>query len=238
MKIHSHPNDFPVVALNTSIFMRRLSTILGPRRISFALFAALGLLFCGGCRPQFGIEHSEVTLPEAVKADPKVQVKERIFGAIVPAGNDKWWFFKMMGPADVMESQRSKFDRFVESLKFPEDEMPVWIAPEGWTEQHGKGGFNIAEFRIETAKEPLKLTVSNAGGSLKGNIDRWRGQVGLEPLTALQVESSYQKRMIHGRIVLIVDLAGPGGGTGMGGMPGKLPAGHPPILKKEPATNQ
>jgi hypothetical protein len=42
---------------------------------------------------------------------------ESIHGAIVPRP-DKTWFFKMKGPADVIDKQKSAFDTFLASVQF------------------------------------------------------------------------------------------------------------------------
>lgn len=187
-----------------------------------------------GCRPQPGIEENEVTPldPSSTQVKKTVVAKERILGAIVPAGGDGgWWFFKMMGPTDAIEAQRKQFEQFIESLRFlsGEESPIVWTAPENWI-QAPPSKMAFAAFTVKTGGDPLRLTVSQATGSLLANINRWRNQVGLESLALRELESGFQKRVIHGRVVLVLDIAGPGGGTGMGGMPpGNLPPGHPPV---------
>ena len=42
---------------------------------------------------------------------------ERIVGAAVPHG-EQTWFFKMKGPSDVVEKQKSRFKDFLKSVKF------------------------------------------------------------------------------------------------------------------------
>jgi hypothetical protein len=42
---------------------------------------------------------------------------ESILGAIVPRA-DKTWFFKMKGPADLVEKQKAAFDTFLASVQF------------------------------------------------------------------------------------------------------------------------
>jgi hypothetical protein len=192
-------------------------------------FSMISLLILGtGCEPQPSIHEYETTLPE-----PKAKSKgTRILGAIVPVGEQgECWFFKLMGPTELVEGQRAKFDQFIESIHFPngQDRPVQWKAPEGWTEG-AASKMVFAALNIDTGKDPLRLTISNASGSLQANIDRWRGQIGLPPLQAADLEKAYEKRTVNGLPVYVVDLEGSGGG-GMGMMPGQLPPGHPPLQK-------
>lgn len=217
--------------------MRRASHFW--RRIRHRLIlatAALALLSVGGCKPEYNIQEYETTVPEPTV--DKVQdgkIKERILGAIVPAGGEGgWWFFKIRGKAEKVAAERSAFNKFLDSVQFENSrENPIsWELPAGWTEAP-KGKIDFATFRIASKGADLFMTVTFTRGSLLANINRWRvEQVGLEPLTDQQLEEGFQKRMIHGRIVLVLDIAGPGGTPGMKGFPmGKLPAGHPQIEK-------
>ena len=43
--------------------------------------------------------------------------KGRILGVVVARG-DKTWFIKMMGPSDLVEKQKAKFEEFLKSVKF------------------------------------------------------------------------------------------------------------------------
>ncbi|MBK8871300.1 MAG: hypothetical protein IPN19_09715 [Elusimicrobia bacterium] len=71
----------------------------------------------------------------------------------------------------------------------PPSQKVLWTTPRGWQEKPGSG-FRYATFVVPGpggAVADLSVTVleGDAGGTLS-NINRWRGQVGLDPLTPSQ----------------------------------------------------
>src|SRR5947209_8383871 len=48
---------------------------------------------------------------------------QRILAAVLPR-DDRTWFFKLMGPADVVAAQKPAFDAFVHSLHFEAADAP------------------------------------------------------------------------------------------------------------------
>lgn len=190
----------------------------------FGFLVVFILSIVGGCAPKPSIQEYEITLPDPNKVQQAGEVKYRILGAIVPRGgaNGGWWFFKLTGPTELVSAQRPGFDEFVNSLDFHDDDQnPIsWKVPKGWT-QLPRTGLRFATLRIETAGEPVELAVSSAGGDLKTNVDRWRDQLGLEPLLHHQLNEVLDYRIANGRTVLVLEIAGPK-------IPDtKMPAGHP-----------
>lgn len=65
---------------------------------------------------------------------------------------------------------------------------PSWTVPAGWTEISG-GQFLVAKFTIAAeGDEKAAVNVSTAageGGGLAGNVNRWRGQLGLTPIAEI-----------------------------------------------------
>lgn len=74
--------------------------------------------------------------------------------------------------------------------------------PTGWTSR-GSSSFVLADFRSSNG---LRLTVSKAGGDLKGNIDRWRGQLGLKPLAGSVDPADLQTIQSEAGPIWVVDL--------------------------------
>lgn len=72
----------------------------------------------------------------------------------------------------------------------PAQELPQWQVPAGWAEAQELPLMIDAMFTAPAGDDPqgVKITVSalpgNAGGDL-GNVNRWRGQVGLGPVESL-----------------------------------------------------
>jgi hypothetical protein len=62
----------------------------------------------------------------------------------------------------------------------------------------------------------VDLAVSEARGELLANINRWRGQAGVKPITAADIDTRCRVLTVDGRRVVVVDVSGPGGkGGGM-----------------------
>ncbi|MBL7037385.1 MAG: hypothetical protein ISR77_02090 [Pirellulaceae bacterium] len=76
-----------------------------------------------------------------------------------------------------------------------------------------RGGITIvydAVFRVTDGQQRLDITVNRmpAGGSSLMNVNRWRGQVGLEPLEADQLEQSAKDIEIDGTAAKYVEMVG------------------------------
>ena len=90
-------------------------------------------------------------------------------------------------------------------------DMVAWTLPKGWTEAQA-GGMRLATLKPAT---PGKIDVSvvmipgAAGGEL-ANVNRWRGQIGLQPIDeAARVQSRKEVKSKAGSFSLY-DLAGEG----------------------------
>jgi hypothetical protein len=145
-------------------------------------------------------------------------------GAIVPL-EEVGWFFKLTGPPEAVLQQKAAFDRFVQSLRFSAgpDSKPSWELPEGWEQRPGEG-LRYATLRIGSQEPPLELSVIPLPRSSKetdkyilDNVNRWRTQVGLEPIAASDLPAQTQTLTVDGRQVTTVLLVGPGAGGGSGG---------------------
>jgi hypothetical protein len=128
----------------------------------------------------------------------------RLLGAIVPHANHTW-YFKLAGPADQVTPHKEQFEQFVHSIKFDSSEPAptvaqqeptptpapsisspapagvTWQVPAGWVEQP-LTPMVLGKFLAGTATVKVSKLVANNFGSLKGNLDRWRGEVGVGPV--------------------------------------------------------
>jgi hypothetical protein len=173
-------------------------------RCSLSPGCGLLVLLLFGCQEPDEIRRYQVAKPEA---------RVRLLGAIFPQPN-RTWFFKLMGPVAAIEDNAKAFHQFIESVRFSGDTGdPVkWTAPAGWHEEEGSG-LRHATFRLGTRDNPLELTVTSfagEGGSVLDNVNRWRGQIGLEPLAARELSNAVQAKMIGEVKVTVVDMKGPG----------------------------
>jgi hypothetical protein len=159
-----------------------------------------------GCRDE-QIEHYQVARLDREKP------MQRLLGAIIPR-EDRTWFFKLMGPAPGVAEQKETFDRFLRSVRFTgKKEAPLdWTVPEGW-QKLPAADMRYATFLLGTKENPLELTVTDLGkeaASIPKNINRWRGQLGLKPLTEGEIEKEVTKLEIGGTSATLVDMTGPG----------------------------
>jgi hypothetical protein len=165
-----------------------------------------------GCQNDEEIRHYQVPKEEAPPLN-------RLLGAIVPKGDKAWWFFKLVGPLPLVEEHKAEFDQFVRSLRLTDkgDQPITWTAPNGWR-AGPKSEMRYATFYIGPEDNPLDLSVSTSGGTLLDNVNRWRGQMKLSPLTEAGLAQNAKQIEVEGVKVTLVDMEGTGSGkTGMGG---------------------
>jgi hypothetical protein len=87
--------------------------------------------------------------------------------------------------------------------------QPGWQAPDGWVLQPG-GGMALATYTVGQADQPARMTVTpltGTGGGLLLNINRWRGQVGLDVVASIDDQPS-EVLTVLGQPVDMFDLAG------------------------------
>jgi hypothetical protein len=87
----------------------------------------------------------------------------------------------------------------------------TYAVPTGWQELPA-GGIRVAAFAIKEGDEQADVTViplAREAGSLLANVNRWRGEVGLEPATESQLKAAERAITVDGSPRDYVDLAGP-----------------------------
>lgn len=65
----------------------------------------------------------------------------------------------------------------------PRSEPFTSTPPSHWQKQRA-GMMQLAAFLVEDGDRSAKISVSRAGGELRANVDRWRGQIGLPPVSS------------------------------------------------------
>jgi len=94
---------------------------------------------------------------------------------------------------------------------------PNWQVPAGWQETAG-GQFLVAKFNITGAGgAAAAVNVSSSageGGGLAGNVNRWRGQLGLTPWSDSDLNQSVTTVDVAGGKASLVDLSGTDARTG------------------------
>lgn len=150
----------------------------------------------------------------------------RLLAAIVPH-NDQTWFFKLSAPAPVVAAQKSNFEQFVHSVQFSAGPGPSgpaepaggerfrlsgWKTPDGWQEQPGSNAMRVTSFRVGSGEQSAEVIVSRIpqgrSGSLVDNVNRWRGQVGLAPVSSTK-EAGLQFVQVAGHEGMFLAYTGP-----------------------------
>lgn len=88
----------------------------------------------------------------------------------------------------------------------PTPQSVVWTAPAGWTPDPEPRQFRVATY---TTQEGVEVAVSALGGRAGGivpNINRWRGQLGLPPIDASEVEGDLVAVTGSDPLVRVLDI--------------------------------
>jgi hypothetical protein len=159
----------------------------------------------------------------------------RILAGIASDGS-RTFFFKMRGNAALVEAQKEAFIQWIgsvrpsEAVANPMPSAPVvsapvqapalekekpqikWEVPKGW-KSAPPSSMRYASFTVAgpgggTADVSVSVFAGNGGGDL-GNVNRWRGQAGLQPVAEGDLKSLIVPLKTKDGDVLTVDLLGP-----------------------------
>ncbi|MCA9080142.1 MAG: hypothetical protein KDA58_06255 [Planctomycetaceae bacterium] len=137
----------------------------------------LSVLVASGCQREESIVQYKVAKQESAPEVPQTGARSQA------------WFFKLMGPADPVGARVIEFAELVRSVQIL-DSGPEFALPEGWSREAG-GPMRFATLKLEGTDPPLEVAVSSLpyapqlGDQYElDNLNRWRGQLGLEPLPA------------------------------------------------------
>ena len=93
----------------------------------------------------------------------------------------------------------------------------TWTTPEGWTEV-APGEMRVASFKIQgqNGKQADVSVIPLPGmpGTDDANVNRWRGQVGLPPVSPEELKTSGENVEAAGQPAQIYDIAGQNPGNG------------------------
>lgn len=154
----------------------------------------------------------------------------RIVAAIVLRETD-CWFYKMRGNAELAATHKAGFLRWVETARKldPKDMPPPpstpaatpppapaaaagppdgvrWQAPAEW-KQLAAGRMISSKFQAGDAAVSVSRLGGDGGGEL-ANVNRWRGQVGIEPVTLQDLEGMVETVPAGSGSISVVTLAG------------------------------
>ncbi len=97
---------------------------------------------------------------------------------------------------------------------------PQYVKPEGWKEKPDPKRMRFALFDVADGGAEAGITVfPGAAGGVLDNVNRWRGQVHLEPIDQTQLGKEVRQIDVAGTSAPYVDLTGP---ASAGGPPQRL----------------
>ncbi len=95
----------------------------------------------------------------------------------------------------------------------PSASAQPWTAPDSWRAVPGERPMRLATYEIPDADGPVEVAITRFPGDVGGmlaNINRWRGQIGLGPITEADIPAmltTFENPGFHGATML---LEGPG----------------------------
>lgn len=145
------------------------------------------------------------------------------------------WFFNLKGAEPTVLAESDNFFEFLKSIEIDQDPHaglgdgmamamqslpeeavsqegnPQWTVPEEWEpgrpSQMRRGSFQVMGENNQMADIAVTTFPGDVGGML-ANINRWRGQVGLGPITAGMTGGVIKDMEINGKQCQYVDLVG------------------------------
>ncbi|HLW34066.1 MAG TPA: hypothetical protein VKS98_00245 [Chthoniobacterales bacterium] len=157
----------------------------------------------------------------------------RIIAGMTSAGGSTL-FFKIRGNAELTESQKSEFIKWVAAVcnaqggskapqtasAMPSTDMGAnpqikWQTPPGWSEVP-PSSMRYASFNAganDSKVDVSVVTFPGEGGSDADNVNRWRQQIGLPPMTPAALATQVEPLKTDAGSFSIVDIAGPNART-------------------------
>ena len=141
------------------------------------------------------------------------------------------WFFKFAGDDALVRDEKARFLELLRSVSFSDisappvastasgktpgreagSPLPEWTIPATWQEQP-PSQMLLAKFVVPgDAEARAEMTVSSFPGDVGGllpNINRWRKQVGLDPLNEEQVQGNSEPLKLSSGAATLVDVTG------------------------------
>jgi hypothetical protein len=169
--------------------------------------------------------------------DPQTGQPAGLVGAILPEKGTTW-FFKMSGPEALVAQETPAFREWLKTIRVGEGQerdpvaeahrfvgpgdlsgfnapsaaegKPVWEVPARWKEQSASsiraGSFLVEDGEAQADVSVIKL--SGMAGGILPNVNRWRSQLGLEPVEQAELEKMLIAREIGGEKAVFVELTG------------------------------
>lgn len=141
---------------------------------------------------------------------PKPEVpRQTVLGAIVPHGG-RVWYFKASGPADAVAEHKTAFRDWLSTVRFQDrfDRPVVWTKPDQWTQLPGDG-LRYATLEIAPGLEATVTSLGPESAAVLPNVNRWRGQINLKPITDNDLSRLCSDVTVGGVAATFVELHSP-----------------------------
>lgn len=152
--------------------------------------------------------------------------------------DDATWFFKINGPIEDVKKAEPQWRPFLKSVEF-EEGKPKYELPKGWTEGPDRP-MRFATLKLGDFEPPLEMAISplGPGQDVLLNVNRWRGQMGLPPVSDAELDTCTSKLESDANSAILFDVAG----RFSGGMRAPFAGGgHPPFagpMTRPPAASE
>ena len=145
------------------------------------------------------VKHSTINGLEIDSVDLTAGQKRTLAAMLPHAG--QIWFFKLTGPTEIVSAQKQNFDSLIASLhptnipstapapnlaRVQGSKIVSYTAPKGWTEIPNPTPPRMLTFKIPDADLAVTRFAPDNAGTFLDNINRWRNQLGLEPVADAQ----------------------------------------------------
>ncbi len=228
-----------------SPYLRRQGFLLGV--VALTAIVALGCSRTEQIHSYPAPKETKPVAKESAPAAPPGEITDRMLTAILPVGNQAY-FFKVVGPVAEVNKHEKEIDSFFTKISIGDDGKAKWQLPSGWKEEAGGNAIRLATIVIPAEGKPLEITVTQLPWSgtpegMQQNVNRWRQQLELPPIGPVQVTDNTRQIKAGDLAITVVDLRGHFGASGMAppfaglgagsrSAPSnspELPPGHPPI---------
>jgi hypothetical protein len=188
-----------------------------PGRLHWGRILVAGMLLAiWGCKRDEQIERYQVPREtrQVVAMPPRSPASSeprRMLGAIV-IHPPKAWFFKATASVKEIESIVNSFEAFIRSLRFdPNQASPEWSLPSGWSQRKDHSPMRFATLDaqdVELSVTSLDAPSDQTDEYILANLNRWRDQLQLPPLTAEQLARNIREIKTDHVTATIMDITG------------------------------
>lgn len=180
-----------------------------------------------------------------------LQGDQRLIGTVINVNDGKTWFVKAMGESEIIEPNKIDIVRFSSTFHTHGEngehgmnpaastqpaaastQSPIdWSKPEEWTAEANASSMLLEAYQSQSGARITMTSLLGDGGGVLGNVNRWRGQLGLPLLGAVDELDLVDL----GNSAVSVDLLSTDGSSRM--VAGIVPVGNQTLFFKLTGTH-